>query len=211
MATISTYALISAAELQDEIVRTGSAESDRIIYAVNRASSAIETWLDRQIVTRGSLTEYSVRGGCSILRLTQWPIITITSVHETTDWPRSYGADELLVVSTDYEQVGPDKLRRLTENGPPTTWAAGSRAVRVVYSAGYATTATVPDALKTVCRALAALYYRESDRAMHGVSSQTDGLGSVTRFVPATLTQPMKDELMPWRRFDFAPDMEAAA
>lgn len=211
MATLSTYALIDDSELREEIARTGTAENDRLISAINRASSTIETWLDRQIVTRGSLTEYSIRGGCSILRLTQWPIISITSVHEDTDWPRAYSSDDLLTVGTDYERVGPDKLRRLEENGPPSIWACGSRAVRVVYTAGYATTAAVPDALKNVCRALAALYYRESDRALHGVSSQTDGLGSVTRFVPATLTEPLRAELFPWRRFDFEPDMEAAA
>src|SRR3972149_3628258 len=103
---LSTYALVSLAELKAHVGAGGSAKDADLEEAVNRVSAEIEAHLGRQIVTRGSLIEYHTMRADrtavepSELRTLDWPIIAVTSVHEDTATPRTYGAGALLVDGT---------------------------------------------------------------------------------------------------------------
>lgn len=200
---LSEYALVSVAELKEEVQIQGAGKDLALESIINRVSDEIEAYCrGRQIVTRGASTEFHTisRPDSELLTL-DWPIISVTSVHEDTVWPRTYGESFLLTPDTEYEVVKPAGLiRRLDTGFGPTSWATGHRAVRVICTAGYADTAAVPAHIKAVALRYAALIWAEMERDQHGVSGASDTLGNYTRFAPAKLTDDMKRSLAADRR-----------
>ena len=213
---LSTYALVSVEEAKAHLLTPGPGQDGFLEQAINRASDLIEAYLDRQIVTRGELTEYhsmATRGSpvySENLYVLQWPILTVTSVHEDTAWPRTYAAGVLLVVGTGYELAKAKGLIRRLGSGGPTHWATGSRAIRVLYGAGVANTAAVPARIKAVAHRLVANIKGEMERKAHGILAQSDSLGNFTRFGPSTLTDDMKADLASERRMEMSWTGEAA-
>lgn len=205
--TLSTYSLLSLEELKAEL-RVKDVEKDtELIALANTVSEVIEAYLDRQIVTRGSLTEYHTMevNGDRIyvpnLCLLDYPVISVTSIHEDTAWPRTYGASYLLTSGTDYQTHPPSgTVYRLTSPGAKYVWARGFRAIKVVYSAGYATTAAVPNTIKTVAKRLAAVMWEEFKRDVRGISSMSDQVGNFARFGAARLSEDMQHDLADERR-----------
>lgn len=198
---LSTYALVSLAEAYQEVGgSSGNSTDGRLELSINQASFMIEAYLDRKIVTRGSATWYT-RARChgSELTLPEWPIISVTSIHESDDTPPAYDSTSLLVADTDYQTVAPRVLRRISA-GVPYYWNGGSRAVRLVASLGYATTAAVPDIIKRPALTLVALLWRERERGAQGVSSASDAQGNYTRFSAAGLTPALEQMLSTERR-----------
>jgi Phage gp6-like head-tail connector protein len=205
---LSPYALVSLAELKDHIGAGGNAKDAQLEEVINRVSDELESYLEREIVSRGALTEYHTMQADGLevltpdLRTLEWPILSVTSAHEDTTTPRSYGSGALLVAGTGYEVVKPRGLIRRLEGGAGTTrtWATGHRAVKVVYTAGYADTAAVPARIRGVALRYAAVVWDEMKRQSFGVSGAADSLGNFTRFAPAQLTNDMKAAVMSERR-----------
>jgi len=181
---LSTYALISLSDLKGYKGFEGTTEDSRLDLAINAASSWIEGKAQRQFITRGGVTEYhTLDRAVHSITLAQSPIITVTSVHESTTTPRVYDATSLLTTVTDYQGVSTTEraqIRRIS-NSELYPWATGYRAIKVVYSYGYADTAAIPDDLAFLCIYLAYSIYREADRGWHGMVSVSDAQGSVTR------------------------------
>src|SRR5512139_167388 len=116
--------------------------------ALNTASLVVENYLNRTIVTRGSITEYhTFDRSTSDLYLLDWPSITVTNVWE--DSTRAYATP--LVANTDYIVSQPSgRITRIAgANGGLQNWLRGFRAVKVAYTAGYAV-ADVPADMKDV-------------------------------------------------------------
>lgn len=204
---LSTYSLLSLEELKEELRVNDDGKNLALTVLANTVSVMIESYLGRQVVTRGALTEYHTmeatgdRLWASVIALLDWPIISVTSIHEDTDWPRTYGASYLLAAGTDYQTNPPTgRVYRLTSPGAKYQWATGFRAIKVVYSAGYATTAAVPQNIKAVARRLAGVMWEEYKRDWRGVSSVSDQIGNFTRFSAATLSADMKADLASERR-----------
>ncbi len=214
--SLSAYALISLDELKDHVGAGGNAKNSVLEDIINRVTDEIEAHLDRRLVcpvgdsVRGTLTEYHT------LRSDGWPWLThelwtlerpiraVTSVHEDTASPRTYGSGALLVEGTGYEVIKPKGLiRRISGLGELATWSTAHRAIKVVYTAGYATADTVPAAIKGVALRYAALLWDEQKRGAFGVSGASDALGNYTRFAAAQLTSDMKAALSSERRNTF--------
>jgi hypothetical protein len=133
------------------------------------------------------------------------PIINVLELNE--DPNRAYAAATKLVEGTDFIINRNDgRLLRWSGNSP-TAWPYGQRVIRNTYSAGYFTAANVPLDIKEVCLSLADRIYKE--RGREGEMSHSDSLGTVTRFSPAFLTTPMREQLMPYRRPIYDPSMSA--
>lgn len=203
--TLSTYSLLSLEELKEELRVEGDGKNVALTVLANTVSEVIEAYLSRKVVTRGSLTEYHTMEAngspltTGVLSLLDWPIISLTSISEDTAWPRTYGT--LLTAGTDYQANNPTgRVYRLTSPGASYRWATGFRAIRAIYSAGYATTAAVPQTIKAVARRLAGVMWEEYKRDWRGVSSVSDQLGTFTRFSAATLSADMKRDLDSERR-----------
>ncbi len=204
------YALISPDEWRDRWTAGGNDQAPNIEAAVLAATYAIEKRCDRLFVSRGPITEYhSIHDNLREIYLGQWPYITLTTVHESTATPPVYDATTLLTSGTGYQAVKPDRLRRLSAGGP-TCWARGSRVAQVVYTAGYADTASVPADLKQVCFVIAASMFAEADKKRFGVSSMTDGSGAYQRFV-GYFTPALDEMLDDYKRRDMHRTWELAA
>ena len=181
--SLSTYALVTLEEVKAYIGAAGSAADPVLESCINRASAWIESETDRKFITRGAITEYhSVRAGDHSIRLAERPIVTVTSVHESSSCPPVYDAASLLTANTDYMLVKERGIIRRVSLGQPTPWLTGYRAIKVVYSYGYANQDSVPEDLRQLCLFVATSMFKESDRARWGLSSVTDALGTVTRF-----------------------------
>lgn len=201
--SLSTYALVSLTELKDHLGISGAGKDIALEDVINRVTDEIEQYLDRQIVTRGSLTEYHTfsEDTCE-LRTLERPLTAVTTVHEDTSLPRTYAAATLLVSGTDYHAVNPaGVIRRINGAGLLRSWATGYRAIKVVYTAGYASTATVPARIKAIALRYAALIWDEQKRQAFGVSGVSDALGNYTRFASAQLNDEMRSALAAERRW----------
>ncbi len=210
MANLSAYALVDIDEFKEWLGEPeGDAKDEIMRSAINSASDRIENYLGRHIISRGSITEYHTftSGNQDYdLYTKQWPIISVTSVHEDTN--RGYGADYLLTVNTDYIVIQPEGvlIRTNSSTSEQQLWSTGFRAIKVVYTAGYATRDDVPNGLKRICLNFAAEIYKEITRQNFGMSDISDSVGSYKRFGPAILTSGMEKELDFYRRYTFGAD-----
>jgi hypothetical protein len=205
-----TWAAISSAEFRQRYSAGGTGQDGNIDAACNIATMAVEQRIDRLLVSRGAITEYhTIRDHLSTLYLGQWPLITLTSVHESLSTPPVYDATTLLVENTGFEKVDGQKLRRLS-SGSPSCWAHGNRTVKVVYTAGYASTSVVPWDLKHVVYVVAASIFGEADRKRFGVSAATDAQGNYQRF-QGYFTPELEAMLEPYKRRDAHRTWELAA
>lgn len=210
---LTKYALISLDELKGHVSAAGDAKNPQLEAIIDRVTAEIEQLLGRKVVCpdgdsdRGSFTEYHSfisRGqpvATSDLWTLDWPIREVTTIHEDSGTPRTYGASQLLVAGTDYEVVKPKGLiRRLSGTGVPVPWCTGHRAVKLVYVAGQTSPSTVPAHIKGIALRYAALIWDEQKRQAFGVSGASDSLGNFTRFAPAQLSREMKASLFAERR-----------
>jgi hypothetical protein len=195
------YALITA---EDAALELRSIPDELLVAALlEECSAEIETVLDRQVVTRGNITEYhSVRTCTAELYLRFFPILNVVSVHEDSN--RLY-TNAALTEGTDYV-VNPEigKLTRISGDAE-TSWLTGREAVRVVWSGGYAQ-AGVPGDLKRIAKEFVALKAREIVGQLQGQASIGDGLGTRSMYGPAELTSHMLNRLARHRNYDAGRD-----
>jgi hypothetical protein len=202
-----SWTLISLADWRTKFTAGGEDQDSNIEEACAAATLAIEAETQREFIARTTtVTEYHSLSFCDKfedLYTGEYPInaATVVSVHEDTGWPRTYGAGSLLVAGTDYEVVGPDRLRRIGSAGCGR-WATGTRVVRLVYVPGYTQT-TVPYDLKQAAFAVAATIFAENDRKAFGISARTDASGSYTRFAGNYITPAVKELLRNYYRKEF--------
>ena len=192
-------AFISTAEASQEVRDIG--DNDELARRlIVEGSEEMEAILDRQVVTRGTITEHHFfRKSSSELYLRWFPVISISSVHE--DSTRGY-TNAPLTEGTDYTvDVEKGKLTRIIGDSP-SAWLSGFEAVRVVWVGGYADQASVPGDLKRLARELFAEKYREITGQRQGLSNVSDGLGSRASYGPAELTSHMMKRLRRHKNYD---------
>lgn len=203
---VSTYALIDVAGAKVWLDGLTGASKDTLFETIiDQSSALIEEYLGREIITRGNLTDYHTFDSSSHDLFTyQWPIITVTTVHEDSN--REYGADELLTENTDYLVVKPKGkiIRTVSATSGRQNWLRGFKAVKVVYSAGYADRDAVPLVIKDVCSRHVASVFRQITRKTEELARVSDDMGSFARFGPALLTSGMKQDLHPFKRIEFS-------
>lgn len=193
------YAIFSTDEARRFLGVGGSAQDDKIDDCINEASYMIEDAWGRQLVSRGTLTEYhprdsSITLGCD-LYTNEYPLVSVSAVYE---------AGTLLTVNTDYRVIlSPVGLIRRLSSGFPVSWPQTTststyRHVEVRYVAGYrpwtntpTTTPVLPEGVKRVGRELVAWIYRQRDKREVGLSSVSDDLGNRTFSGPAYVTPGM--------------------
>jgi hypothetical protein len=202
---LDAHALVTLTEAKEELNISGTARDTALETAIHRATGMVEAYLDRQVVERVSgtvpvaYTEYhSLDESVEDIFLHEWPIVSVTSVAESSAWPRDYST--ALVAGTDYSKN--DKTARLTRlaTGGVSTWQTGWRGVKVVYRGGYSALTSVPWPIRDVARRLAALLFKELDRGQHGITGYSDSIGNFTRLGTARLTDDMKAQLDGFRR-----------
>ena len=202
---VATYSLIDVDEAKIWLDSPqGGKRDDLLENIIDYCSVEIEAFLERQIITRGALTEFhTFREYETDLWTHECPVISVTSVHE--DHSREYGANELLTVNTDYILRAPQKVTRTWgATGGERNWQRGLEAVKIIYAAGYATRAAVPGAIKKVVSDYVASVYRQVTKHLEDTSTLSDVTGSIARFGNALLTSGLKSALSVYARHELS-------
>lgn len=203
--SLSAYALRTVAATKTALAQPGSGDDGPIEDCINEASEMVEKAWGRHIVSRGTLTEYHPKDPARQcldhqFYTNEWPIVSVASIYE--DPNRTYGADTLLTVTTDYIVSAPvGKIIRVS-SATPILWSSSWRAVKVAYIAGYQNTAgsivgatAVPYSILRVFDELVAWLIRQRTRHEVGIQTVSDALGNRTFTGPAYITPGMQAAL----------------
>ena len=128
---LESNALCTLEDVKNVLNITGSTElSDTLIEnLINRLSTAMESYCDKTFAS-ATYTEYQDGSGADTLFLDNYPITSITSINQDSDWT---WAASTVVTGTAYRVM----YNSIVVNS--TKWTAGRQNIKVVYVAGYAT------------------------------------------------------------------------
>lgn len=138
---LASNALVTKIELEDYLEQEGSdsIESENLETVINGISTFFESYCDRSFYST-TYTEYMNGSGVKYLIPDNFPIISVTSIYNDSDW---VWPETDLVDSTDY-RITNDKMTILKDG----TWSLGDENIKLTYVAGYT---TIPDDLKLAC------------------------------------------------------------
>ena len=160
MSILVADALTTVAEVETFLGLSSGADTARITNAINHATKRILNYIDRTIASTAR-TEYYDGTDTPILVLRHYPIIgNPTTVN--VDGNRDFAAADDLTVDDDYLVEADEGILRLVGQagagipGDETVWPRGYQNIKVVYTAGYAST---PEGLLQVATEFAAYYY----------------------------------------------------
>lgn len=141
---------------------TNDADDTLLEEIILRESKFMESYCGR-VFKQDNYTEYHDGEGESSLFTEQYPIISVTSIHDDT--LRVFGAGT--EIASSYIIVREDiGLVRLDG----TTFQSGMDNVKVVYSAGYA---TIPEDLESACIKLSMADYIEQKGGINAIEGET--------------------------------------
>lgn len=162
-----------------KVATTDTGDDAYITALVTRASSFIKRYCRREILDPGAdVTEIHDGRGRSKIRLRDWPVITLTSVHEDSE---SLFPGSTLVPSTDYIV---DKRLGVIVRPYGVAWLRYDQSVKVIYRPGYTTT---PADVEQACIELVVGKWLR--RRNEGVASKSLGDGSVAYFSASEITR----------------------
>lgn len=197
--TLAATALIDEAELSTYIGSGSALNADDARRVINRASALVQAWLRRNLITPAAdVVEYHTVFGTREIDLLDYPIASITSVHE--DDTREYGSDTLLDADQFIVMKPLGRLKRCEPGSGLTSFMTGDRAIRVAYKYGW-TRAALPEHFKDFAGQIAAVLWAEKKRAAPGATSMSDSMGNFTRIdashLPDSITAAFEDERAP--------------
>jgi len=191
-------AIITVAEAKQYLpgLNASSSAEDTVIGVLVDAAS---TWIARYCGYPGktptvediSYTRYLTPDDPEDLLLDVLPVVSITTIHDDPD--RGYGAAHL-VDSANYALLDGDAGLVVTTETGTHSWSVGSkRAVKAVFTAGYA---TIPDDMKLACRMIVRASYDLRKRS--GVVSETAAGGTQATFRDEDVPQGVRRLLKPF-------------
>lgn len=208
-----TYALVTLDRAKRALLVSGDQQDNLLEECITEASGMVEDAWGRQIVTRGTLTEFHPRYGLGLgtdLYTNEYPIHSVTAIYEGGSGVSGTGT--LLTVNTDYLLIKhPANVVRRIVSGLPVCWpynpsSTSYRHVEIQYQAGYrkhdASTAAelalpeVPQPVVRVCLELTAWIYKQRTGHEVGMQTVSDGLGNRTFSGPAYVMPAMRKALV---------------
>ncbi len=166
-------ALVTRSQAKTWLKINSSSEDDIIDQIVVQSSEVIKKYCNQKFVS-ATYTEYYDGPGRGQLFLRNYPIISVTSLHEDVD--RVYGSEDAFDVSAD---VLVDKTSGILKlwNGE-STFGFGKASIKAVYVAGYA---TIPyDVQNAALIVIAYSYKRHYQDQKIGIASETIGNRTTT-------------------------------
>lgn len=141
---------------------TDTADDLRIGQAIESATGRILDHLGREVVLNTSSaarTEYHDGDGGAFFRPEEWPVISVTSLHDSTD--RAYDSGDLLTENThflvysDHYQARVERIEGavvdILTGSDSASFARGQRNIKLVYVPGYASRGDLPRAFVSSC------------------------------------------------------------
>jgi len=167
-------------------------------HLIPGVSAAVEKYLNRKILSLAAMTEYYNGDNSTILQLREWPIISVTSVHDKRNNPTGWEAtdyDYTLTENTDFIKDA-DKGWLIHVNG---YWVKSNvYYYKVIYTAGY-TLATIPPDLLLAIKQWIAILFQKVESNLHGVTTHIMG-DEVNTYDMATIPKQVIEWLKPYRR-----------
>lgn len=184
--------LTTLAALKEQLQMTGTGNDAFLTNLVARASAFIKT-VTRRCLNQTTLTEYHDGTGDDRIRLRDWPVGTVTSVHESMDqaWDAS-----TLVAASDY--IVDARLGRIIRKAG-VVFQRYPQSVRVIYQAGYA---TIPSDIEMACLELCVSKWRR--RSNEGVQSKNLPDGSIVLFSASDINADLRRLLAPHMNYRMA-------
>ena len=160
-------------------------EDGRIDALVDSVSQLVKTYCGNSIVDYYSSNKtetFNVNWNTHMVQLTESPVNTIVSVQEREGYSSSYstlttGAQEYFL------DTDTDSIIRTTTGSAYKNWPKGPGAVKIVYTAGYATT---PKDLQLAVADLVTYYLKDEykeRRSLQGASMTNQGTSSAANNV----------------------------
>ena len=157
-------------------------EDGRIDALIDSVSQLVKTYCGNSIVDYYSSNKtetFNVNWNTHMVQLTESPVNTIVSVQEREGYSSSYstlttGAQEYFL------DTDTDSIIRTTTGSAYKNWPKGPGAVKIVYTAGYA---TAPKDLQLAVADLVTYYLKDEykeRRTMQGASVQNRGTSSMS-------------------------------
>ncbi len=158
--------LIANSDVKDFLGITATDHDVRLTALAAVAQADAEKYCDRKLEGQ-ALTEYYDGNGTSLLQLRNYPIKSITSIHDDLD--REYNADDL-ISSDDYALDTDFGIVELVG----LTFGKGSKNIKIVYNAGYSGVgyAALPADLKQAIVYLAAAMFLEGLAGVNVIEAQ---------------------------------------
>lgn len=183
--------LTTLANLKEYLkIPTATTTDDALLGSlIVRVSAFIRDYLGRTITDEGTLTEYHDGLGRSYVMLNEYPILTLTTVHDDPD--RAFGSSALIATADLIQEEDLGIIRR--KFGVP--FQNYRKNVQIVYTAGYA---AVPGGIEQVVIEVISAKYKKLPRI--GVQSRSLKDGSRSYFSSREFSTEQQGLLSPYRR-----------
>jgi hypothetical protein len=136
---------------------------------INEASSLCESYCGRKFRS-ATYTEYQNGSKTPEIMFKQWPVSSITTV--AIDPDRLFPISTVLDPTT-YTLTGDTNGEGILVELFSQVFPAGRKIVKLVYTAGYATFASVPGDLQLACKRIAAYYFKQQQQEDFTESEKT--------------------------------------
>jgi len=192
-----SFKLVSDADLKTYMDISETTWDTMLGDISEQVAQEFEGFLHRKLENTGSdVVEYrSPTGTESIVWVSRYPIVSITTIHE--DLQRSYSSDSV-VDSSDYFSHDDEGLIELESR----CWYGGNRVVKITYKGGYTKTSEVlvglPDAITLAAKMQIAHNFNR--RQSPGASTVNFGGGGSQSYTELGMLQTVKDKLQPYQR-----------
>ena len=173
LTTIEAVKLMTGANTEDD---------SRTQELITKASFFANNYTGR-ILASQTFTEYYDGDGSTILFLNNYPITSVTTVHQDSD--RAFGSDTL-IDATDYLTYADN--RKLYGIG--TRWFKDIQTIKVVYVAGYVI-GSIPEDLVNTITMLVDFWFKEYSAHRFGVTSTGTDTNRITyeKNIPAEIKE----------------------
>ena len=178
--------LITLAEYKEAEGLSNPKDDLRLQTLIPSISELVKTYCGNSLVdyySTNKVETFSIDWATSVVQLTESPLNTVVSVEER----RSYNEAYTTLTTTDFDYYvdgNTDSIFRTNNGGRTINWATGVGAVKITYTAGYA---TLPVDLKLAVIDLMTYYFKREHkerRTLGGASiqnstttSQADNVG----------------------------------
>jgi len=174
--------LITVAEYKDAEGLRGEKDDDRLAVIVPQVSDLVKKYCGISFidyVSTSKIETFSINdNSTTTLIMSESPLIAVSAVEERT----SYSEDYKTLTTGNYEyyvETESDAVIRTTKEGNPTPFARGMGAVKITYTAGYAST---PKDLQLALFDLVNYYMKDEHkerRTLGGAQVQNQGTSGI--------------------------------
>jgi len=174
--------LITVAQYKDAEGIRGEKDDDRLAVIVPQVSDLVKKYCGVSFIDYYSTSKtetFSINDNyTSTIIVSESPLVAVSSVQERT----AYSEDYKTLTTGNYEyfvDLESDSVVRTTKNGEPSSWAKGMGAVKITYTAGYAST---PADLKLALFDLVNYYMKDEHkerRTLGGAQVQNQGTSGI--------------------------------